>query len=342
MVRRKGRQSTGREGWKEEKSRWKEKEEEKDKWNIRKFEKNGKQGRKEEWRPNEIKDDGRKRERHGEKKRKKEREMVSSLCLHIHELHSSKFLAISWPSAGASKTLLLQPRRKTPGGRGEPEGRAVPHTHTHTHTHTLALFLTNTQFLSFHSLFLSFTHTRSLPSHTHISFLLSSHTQFLLSIFLFLLFYSLSHTHTHTLTCHPSRWGETPWCPQVRRRLHIPWSLAEGLQGSRPRSPKSHPSFPLISEKTSRKFPGKREREEIMGSQKSRATELTSVSVCVCVCVTKEQREKEEKEGVWEIKRIKGVWKDECMTHKDTKRPAVWAFRRLYPLNRVPWLRNDR
>lgn len=90
---------------------------------------------------------------------------------------SSKFASISWPSAGASKTL----RRKTPGGRGEPEGRAVPH------THTLALFQ-HTISLLLLSLFVIRTH-----SHTH--FLLSSHTQFLLSIFLFLLFYF------HTLAC---------------------------------------------------------------------------------------------------------------------------------------------
>ena len=55
--------------------------------------------------------------------------------------------------------------------------------------------------------------------------------------------------------------------------------------------------------------------------------------MCVCVQEKKEANEKEEKEGVREIKRIKGVWEDECMTHKDIKRPVVWAFRRLYPLN---------
>lgn len=139
---------------------------------------------------------------------------------------SSKFLAISWPSAGASKTPP-PPRRKTPGGRGEPEGRAVPHTHTH-----LLFFSPTYSHLSL-SLFLSFTHTLS---HTHfLPPLVVSHP-----IFSFLLFYF--HTHTHTLTCHPSRRGETPWCPRVRRRLHIPGSLAVGLRGSRPRKPKV-PSF---------------------------------------------------------------------------------------------------
>lgn len=99
------------------------------------------------------------REREGNEGRTDERrERMSSPC------RSSKFAAISWPPAGASKTL----RRKSPGGRGEPEGRAVPHTHTCSFsTHTLP---------------------PSARTHSHTHFLLSSHTQFLLSVFLFLLF----------------------------------------------------------------------------------------------------------------------------------------------------------
>lgn len=147
---------------------------------------------------------------------------------------SSKFASISWPSAGASKTL----RRKTPGGRGEPEGRAVPHTHTCSFsTHNLTPSA------------LSFCHSHTL-SHTLPP--LISHPISPVNFSLFALL--LSHTRL------PRR-GETPWCLRVRRRLHIPGSLATGLRGSRPRSPKSHPSFPLISERTSRKFPGKTERE---------------------------------------------------------------------------------
>lgn len=97
---------------------------------------------------------------------------------------SSKFLAISWPSAGASKTPPPPPppRRKTPGGRGEPEGRAVPRTHTcsFSHQHTLISL----------SLFLSFTHTLL---HTHfLRPLVVSHP-----ISSSLLFYFHPHTHTH-------------------------------------------------------------------------------------------------------------------------------------------------
>lgn len=74
---------------------------------------------------------------------------ASSPRRHIQKLQSSKFAAISWPSAGASKTA----RRKTPGGRGEPEGRAVPHTHTCSFQHTLSLLL----------LSLCHSHTHTLP-----------------------------------------------------------------------------------------------------------------------------------------------------------------------------------
>lgn len=165
---------------------------------------------------------------------------------------SSKFLAISWPSAGASKTLPPPPRRKTPGGRGEPEGRAVPRTHTcsFSHQHTLISL----------SLFLSFTHTLS---HTHfLRPLVVSHP-----ISSSLLFYF--HTHTHTLTCHPSRRGETPWCPRVRRRLHIPGSLAVGLRGSRPRKPKVPSFISSYFREDEREIPWEK-RES-----KSRATELT-------------------------------------------------------------------
>lgn len=68
-------------------------------------------------------------------------------------------------------------------------------------THTLALFLHNTQLLSFHSLFLSL-------SHTHISFLVSPHTQFHSSVFLFLLF------SFHTLTGRCCRRGRPPGVPE--------------------------------------------------------------------------------------------------------------------------------
>ena len=162
---------------------------------------------------------------------------------------SSKFLAISWPSAGASKTPPPPPpRRKTPGGRGEPEGRAVPHTHTH----TLALFLTNT--LSSLSLFLSFTHTLF---RTHISFLpSSSHTQFPLFCS-----FTFTHTHTHTDThSHailPDE-GRPPGVPESGGAYISQGALLWDCEGHGLGSPKSHPSFPLISERTSRNFPGKK------------------------------------------------------------------------------------
>ena len=163
----------------------------------------------------------------------------------------SKFRAISWPSAGASKTLLPPPRRQTPGGRGEPEGRAVPHTH-------LLFFLAN-NLSSSSALSFSHSHTRSRSplSHTHVLPPLSSHPFFLSLLFLlFALFLS------HTLACSCSQWARPPDVPRVRRRLQIPGSLAVGLQESRPSGPKSHPSFPLISERTSGKFLGKKKKKK--------------------------------------------------------------------------------
>lgn len=108
-------------------------------------------------------------------------------------------------------------------------------------THTLALFLTNTQFLSFRSLFLSFSHT-SFPS---------PRTQFLLSLSFSGALFLLHALRQAIFPC--GGWGGVRGvaaCPEVRRRLHIPGSLAVGIRGSWHRSPKSQPSFPLISKRT--------------------------------------------------------------------------------------------
>lgn len=155
---------------------------------------------------------------------------------------SSKFLAISWPSAGASKTPPPPPRRKTPGGRGEPEGRAVPRTHTcsFSHQHTLISL----------SLFLSFTHTLS---HTHfLRPLVVSHP-----ISSSLLFYFHTHTHTHSHAILPDE-GRPPGVPESGGAYISQGALLWDCEGHGLGSPKSHPSFPLISERTSGKFPGKK------------------------------------------------------------------------------------
>lgn len=153
---------------------------------------------------------------------------------------SSKFLAISWPSAGASKTPPPPPRRKTPGGRGEPEGRAVPRTHTcsFSHQHTLISL----------SLFLSFTHTLS---HTHfLRPLVVSHP-----ISSSLLFYFHTHTHSHAIL--PDE-GRPPGVPKSGGAYISQGALLWDCEGHGLGSPKSHPSFPLISERTSGKLPGKK------------------------------------------------------------------------------------
>lgn len=155
---------------------------------------------------------------------------------------SSKFLAISWPSAGASKTPPPPPppRRKTPGGRGEPEGRAVPRTHTCSFSHQHSLISL--------SLFLSFTHTLS---HTHfLRPLVVSHP-----ISSSLLFYFHTHTHSHAIL--PDE-GRPPGVPKSGGAYISQGALLWDCEGHGLGSPKSHPSFPLISERTSGKFPGKK------------------------------------------------------------------------------------
>lgn len=147
----------------------------------------------------------------------------------------------------------MPPRRQTPGGRGEPEGRAVPHTHL--------LFLT--QNLSVVAL-----------THTHTSFLPSLHTQFL-NFSLFLLFSFLTR-----ITFLPMR--ETPCrCPRVRRRLRIPGCLATGTARVEAWKPKV-PSFisSRFGERTSGKFLGKKKIYQRITEIKGNQVEIRSVCVC--------------------------------------------------------------
>lgn len=126
-------------------------------------------------------------------------------------------------------------------------------------THTLALFLTNT--VSLCPLFALFTHTLP-PLSSHSVFLPNTPTP-LLPLFPFCSFFLLSQPHMPSF---PDE-GDPPRCPRVRRRLHIPGSLAVGLRGSRPPSSKSHPSF---RERTGRKFP----RKERRGGKNQRITQI--------------------------------------------------------------------
>lgn len=114
-------------------------------------------------------------------------------------------------------------RKKTPGGRGEPEGRAVPHTHLlFFTTHSLRLF----------SLSVTLCFAPSLTP-THIS---CCPSQFPSSLLLFCSFTFLYATTT----------VETPPSPQcflVWRCLHIPESFAAGTlegRGLRAQSPIIH------------------------------------------------------------------------------------------------------
>jgi len=152
---------------------------------------------------------------------------------------------------------------------------SLSHSHTHTHTHKRAHFLTLLPLSLFvvltHSLSLSLTHTHFLPP-------LLSHPIPLVNLSLFALFFF------HTLTCLPPT---PPWCPRVRRRLHIPGCLAAGRRGSRPRSTKKVPSF--ISsrrEDEKRKFPGTRKKNHrIIRIKGNRVKTCVCVCACVCVCV---------------------------------------------------------
>lgn len=173
--------------------------------------------------------------------------MMSSACLHIHELHSSKFLAISWPSAGASKTPPPL-RRKTPGGREG--GGEVSLKDELSLTRTLALFLTHSFSLS--SLSLRYSHTHSPPQHTHSSSsLLTPSFSHQFPPFLLFSFFisSLSHSHMPSL---PDE-GDPPVSPSPE----APTYPREPCCGTARvmASELQVPSF--ISGRTGRKFPGK-------------------------------------------------------------------------------------
>lgn len=146
------------------------------------------------------------------------------------------FLPFHGHQPGPVKRCCWEERPRGEGGRGEPEGRAVPHTQTCSFSHQ------NTVSLLPLSLFVIITHKHFLPP-------LSSHPISLVTFSLFAPFlsYTLTHAAVASEEDHMVSW--------VRRRLHIPGNLAVGLQGLWPRSSKSHPSFPLISERTSGKFP---------------------------------------------------------------------------------------